>query len=186
MRWLNGMLVIWPEDGLEWPTSLRPYGHDTMDPEAVDTWYERNQSLVGHLHPLIAGQWIHRHWTHSPYCSFPLGALSWTMEIWASEKLLGVHCPRCMMNAEHDFDVFNTFPGNPTAAPMNATGTWDIPVLILEIPGGVVDAQGPVPTARHLLIEGHQRMRYLNALVARDRVRPEHRVFVLRLQQLRA
>ena len=179
MRWIDGKLQIWPEDGLAWPDDLRPLRYETSDPEPAEAWYERNRGHVGHLHPLIASQWIHRHWHYSPYCSLPLLGLSWTLEEWTSERLLAVHCPRCMFDAAHDYQVFNTFPGNPTAEPMNKAGTWDIPVVLLHTPEGLIDAQGPEANARHLLVEGHLRMRYLNALVRRGDAASAHRVFVL-------
>ncbi|GLK81832.1 hypothetical protein [Methylopila turkensis] len=179
MRWVDGMLKIWPEDDLIWPLSLKPQRYDTLHPEPADEWYERNRNAIGHLHPLIAGQWVHRHWHHSPYCSFPLDGLSWTIEEWPNERLLNVHCPRCMFDAAFDFETFNSYPDNPTSEPMNRTGTWKIPIVILNTPAGVIDAQGPDPRSRHLLVEGHQRLRYLNALVARRQGAPAHHVFVL-------
>ncbi|GLK77671.1 hypothetical protein GCM10008171_29250 [Methylopila jiangsuensis] len=180
MRWLEDMLQIWPEDGLVWPVELRPHGEGTYEKEPVEGWYDRNSDRVGHLHPLIAGQWVYRHWDLSPYCSLPLAGLAWTEETWTSEEVLGVHCPFWEFNAEHDYQVFNTFPDNPTATPMNATGTWDIPIVLLQTPAGLIDAQGPKPGIRHLLIEGHSRMRDLNSLVHRGEAASSHRVFVLR------
>lgn len=108
---------------------------------------------------------VYRHWDNSPYCSFPVVGLTWTEETWANDELLRVHCPQCELYAEHDHQASNTYPNNPTATPIDATSAWDIPLLLLHTPAGLVDVQGPKPRVRHLLIEDHSRMRYFNALV---------------------
>lgn len=84
------------------------------------------------------------------------------------------------------YQVFNEYPDHPTSEPMNRTGTWSIPVVLIHTPAGLIYAQGPEPAARHLLIEGYQRMRYLNALVQRGRAAAEHRVFFLKYDEIKS
>lgn len=75
------------------------------------------------------------------------------------------------------------YPDVPTARPMNA---WDIPVLLLHTPTGLVDAQNPNSDVRHFLIEGHLRMRYLSALVHRSDAAPSHGVSVLQYGSIKS
>jgi hypothetical protein len=46
------------------------------------------------------------------------------------------------------------------------SGTWDFPMVLLSTPGGVIDGNRPLPDVRLVIVEGHQRHRYLNALHA--------------------
>ncbi|TIU42472.1 MAG: hypothetical protein E5W28_01095 [Mesorhizobium sp.] len=141
--------------------------------ETFDDWWVRNSSRLVQLHPMIAEQWVYRHWTLSPYCHLPL-------EEWTTQQVLrDVFIADINVDAEHDFKVFNEFGGIPPAPVMNATGTWDYPILVLETPSGVQTYTGELPEVRCLLIEGHNRYRYLNALAAKGRVSAHHTVFVL-------
>lgn len=66
---------------------------------------------------------------------------------------------------------------------MDATGTWNIPPVILEAPSGLLTDEGARPEARYRLIEGHQRRCYLHALTSHREGRPgaTHEVFLLTL-----
>ena len=70
-----------------WSPCLRPVGVGTFEKEKFDTWWERTKHLIGHLHPLIAEQWIYRHWTQSPYCYVPLQNLGWQQEKWNTQAI---------------------------------------------------------------------------------------------------
>ena len=80
MRWLEDVLQIWPEAGLVWPVGASAALEGKLEKEPGDGWYDRNSDRVGHLHPLIAGQWVYRHRDNSPDCSFSLVGLTWTEE----------------------------------------------------------------------------------------------------------
>jgi hypothetical protein len=179
------LITIWPEGDLAWGSALAPLRDGDMDREEFGPWWERNAVALAHLHPQIAEQWVHRHWSHSPYSCLPLEGLTWTLETWSVSSLLSAHMPRCQFDPSHDYATFNKYGGLPTARAMNATGTWDYPVILLHTPEGVMDLEGPLPDVRHVLIEGHCRMRYLNALVVRGRgeAAESHQVFVLSYEQ---
>ena len=66
---------------------------------------------------------------------------------------------------------------------MDATGTWNIPPVIVESPGGFLTQTGERRDLRHWLVEGHQRRRYLHALAHRGEGAADHDVFVLSLRQ---
>ncbi len=48
-----------------WDDALRPIGESTSHKEPFDIWWKRCGQRLNHLHPMIAEQWIYRHWTHS-------------------------------------------------------------------------------------------------------------------------
>ena len=62
---------------------------------------------------------------------------------------------------------------------MNATGTWDYPIVVMYVPNGIIDCDGEHPEVRHFLVEGHSRVRYLNALTQHGKPLSEHEVYVL-------
>jgi hypothetical protein len=66
---------------------------------------------------------------------------------------------------------------------LDATGTWNIPPVVLATPAGVRIAKGDFPEARYWLIEGHMRRRYLGALASSGQGggHPDalHEIFVL-------
>jgi hypothetical protein len=84
-------------------------------------------------------------------------------------------------DASHDYGVLNR-AGLEPANVMNSTGTWDYPIIILSTPKGMVDLGRPRPDVQFLLIEGHLRMRYLNALSKYGQPAYRHSVFVLRMR----
>jgi hypothetical protein len=61
---------------------------------------------------------------------------------------------------------------------MRQTGTWDIPIIILEAPNGAVRYYGP-DHRHYFLIEGHQRMRCLAVLDRFATCAAKHKVFVI-------
>ncbi|MER9864494.1 hypothetical protein [Mesorhizobium sp. M0185] len=164
-----------------WPEELKPMQEGSyFSRETFDDWWERNSSRLVQLHPMIAEQWVYRHWTLSPYCHLPLEQLRWRLEEWSTQQILrDVFIADINVDAEHDFKVFNEFGGIPPAPVMNATGTWDYPILVLETPSGVQTYARELPDVRYLLVEGHNRYRYLNALAAKGRLSAHHSVFVL-------
>lgn len=84
------------------------------------------------------------------------------------------------------FDVFNPPRGKPfePAITMNATGTWNIPALLVEHEQGFAYDEQQFPNRRLWLIEGHQRLRYLRALTNSGRgAAVAHDVLVLRLAE---
>src|SRR4051794_39126101 len=55
--------------------------------------------------------------------------------------------------------------GHSPASVMNEIGTWDFPIVVLYSQRGFRTPSGDRPDLRYWLIEGHLRLRYLNALV---------------------
>lgn len=163
-----------------WPESLAPIGEGGHNKESFEDWWERNSTGLSNLHPDIAEQWVYRHWHYSPYSFIDLHNLKWELKDWTTEQIIdAVYNERCQFNAEHDHKVFNRFDSNPTSGPMNATGTWDYPIVVMHVPHGIIDCDGEHPEVRHFLIEGHSRVRYLNALTEYGSPLGEHKVYVI-------
>lgn len=175
-----------------WPVSLCPLRHGEFDKEPFLPWWERNRDALSNLHAQIAEQWVHRHWDRSPYTFVPLHEISWVLEDWQVPRILAeIHIPfREFNDPEFDYDALHRNSGfGPTrTAKALDTGTWDFPIIVLRTDTGIRDSDGNHPDSRFLLIEGHQRMRYLNALTTLDRLKHvapgPHAVFVLKATEL--
>jgi hypothetical protein len=173
-----------------WSGELKPVSEGELGKEPFNTWWTRHRGRLRNLHPEIAEQWIYRHWTYSHFSFLPLERLTWREEVWDSDKILSVVVryghDGCDYAPDFDYCTFRRRGGADrlqTARALDA-GTWDFAIVVLEAPDGFLDARRPLPDARYVLIEGHQRMRYLNALRTRNwRPLGPHRVFVLKWSQ---
>jgi hypothetical protein len=166
-----------------WDEALKPIGEGTFDKKPFADWWERNQKNLTNLDPLIAEQWIYRHWSLS-YTSFlRLKLMTWCLAAWPSAQILrNVHLEfGTPMEPDLNYRVFNcegAFGPLPTARALNQ-GTWDIPLLALETPNGIRSAHGEMPEVRFVVAEGSKRMRYLNALRHRGAAPGPHELFIL-------
>jgi hypothetical protein len=130
---------------------------------------------------MMAEQWIYRHWIWSPYRNLPLDQLVWRQESWKTRRILEEAFRRPqfgMLQPAFDYEVFHGKYFEP-ARSMDQTGTWNYPIMVLSTPNGVKTTRGVFAQVRYCLIEGHQRVRYLNALSARGECAGEHCVFLL-------
>ncbi len=86
------------------------------------------------------------------------------------------------MDPVHDLGVYSgstTKWGKlPTAKALDE-GAWDYAPVILSTPGGYICPKGEHIAKDYLLIEGHSRHRYLNALIHHGKKLDDQRVFVL-------
>lgn len=167
----------------EFPIELRPIGEDTWEKETFEQWWSRCAKLLPNLHPQIAEQWVFRHYSHSPYSALPVQRLAWQLEEWTPQQVVDrAFIPGGEFNPEFDYGVFAGRDGTRTGRPFLAHGTWDYPILTLRTPDGVRSAGREYPDCHYLLVEGHQRMRMINAMYALGKeLMPVHRVFVLTL-----
>lgn len=131
-------------------------------------WWARNREMLAHLPRNLCEQCIYRHWTHSPFSFLPLDGLAWERRLWSGDELLAsIH--RAWggeLNPQFDHDAFQRRGGadrHPTAVALDE-GTWDYPMVLLSTPFGVIDGGEVLPDVRLVIVEGHQRHRYLNAL----------------------
>jgi len=153
-----------------WPETLRPIGESTHAKEPFNDWWDRNRHVLAHLPQDLTEQWIYRHWTYSPFSFLPLDNLEWERRSWCSADLLAsVH--RAWggeLHPEFDYEAFQRRGGTdrPATALALDAGTWDYPMVLLSTPFGVIDGGTPLPDVRLVIVEGHQRHRYLNALHA--------------------
>ena len=156
-----------------------------MSKESFAAWWERNGGSLGHLPSDLCEQWIYRHWTNSPFDFLPLDTLSWSRASWSGEQVLASVYRAWGGELEPSFD-YATFQGKGgddrlhTAVALDA-GTWDYPMVLLSTPPGVINLGEDRPDVQYVIVEGHQRHRYLNALHALGRppIGP-HQVIILR------
>jgi hypothetical protein len=164
-----------------WDESLRPVGYETAKKEPFETWRKRHERKLANLHPDIVEQWVYKHWTSSPYKNLPIEDLTWRRETWNTDRILNDvfrRWPSKPLQPEFDYKTFHGKDFEP-ALTMDKTGTWNYPIVILETPDGVRTSSSILPNVTHCLIEGHQRVRYLNALRSRGECADKHLVFIL-------
>jgi hypothetical protein len=152
------------------------------DKEPFTTWWARNEDQVGHLHPQLAEQWVYRHWADTEFSFLPLDSLTWELhEMAGAEILLRIRREIAKrLDPEFDYEQLQGLGGfgkAQTAEELDE-GTWAYPIVALSTPTGWVtrDLMHPhglieLPNERLMLLEGHQRHRYLNALHRRRRAR---------------
>jgi hypothetical protein len=170
-----------------WPDHLRPVNEGEWNKEAFENWWERFGGELGHIHPKICEQWIHRHWTHSPWSFLALPSLTWEVRNYSAADILGeLHREfGGELNVEFDYKTFqrNGYDKHHTAQALDQ-GTWDYPIVTLSTPSGITTLDGDFPNVRLVLVEGHQRHRYLNALFHKGVATGPHEVFVLSTPQV--
>jgi len=172
-----------PECECVWDEALKPNDEGTWETEPFSSWWERCAAGLGHLHPQIAEQWVYRHWTNSPFKNLPLERLRWRLEEWETPKILSdVHVRDGFgpFEAALDFKILGTNEIEPYKS-LRSMCTWSCPIVVIDTPDGVHDHGEDIPNVRYCLVEGHQRVRYLNALAKHSRVASSHKVYVLTL-----
>lgn len=167
-----------------WHFSLKRQGDDTFDPEPFDEWWGRVSSALSHLPKDLCEQWIYRHWFNSSFSFLPLDKLTCVREQWDGDKVLAsvYRTTDDELNPQFDYDTFHRGGGedrHQTAVALDS-GTWDFPIVLLATPSGVINNGQSRPNVRYVLVEGHQRHRYLNALHALGRAPAgTHEVLIL-------
>lgn len=153
-----------------WPEHLKPRGEGdgTFNKQSFENWWQCHSAELAHLPPDLLEQWVHRHWMHSPFTFLPLDTLKCQRQSWSGEEVLGrVH--RAWggeLHPQSDYDTFQRQGGDTrlrTARSLDG-GTWDFPMVVLSTPNGVIDGGELRAGVRFVILEGHQRHRYLNAL----------------------
>jgi hypothetical protein len=166
-----------------WDERLKPIGEGDHVKEPFDQWWVRNAESMQNLDSKIAEQWVYRHWKNSPYCFIQLHALNWKLECWPTEPLLrNIHIRGWTLDPDFDYRQFQNakrFANHPTVTSIDQSGTWDYPIIVLETPNGFRDSNRSYSEEKYLLIEGHKRLRYLNAKHQREECMPCHQLFLL-------
>jgi hypothetical protein len=112
--------------------------------------------------------------------------LTWRKESLPTGELLESVFPEFSKKYDPEVDYAQAqgklgFPKSATAKAFDS-GSWDYPIIALETPEGIVSFAGDMPDVRFVLIEGHSRYKYLNALHALGKpVNDRHELFVLTL-----
>lgn len=173
-----------------WPPHLQPIGDNSADKESFAAWWGRNESEIGHLHPQLAEQWVYRHWDYTEFAFLPLETLSWQLRQMEGGEVLANVRREISKQLDPEWD-YHQFQGEGKEKTQTAQeldqGTWAHPIVALSTPSGWVtrSREHPhdfieLPQERLMLLEGHQRHRYLNALHWRGTPpRGPHQVFVV-------
>lgn len=167
-----------------WPEHLRPEGEGTVHKEHFPQWWARHSSELSHLHPQLAEQWIHRHWEGTEFRFLPLDTLTWELVLMDGEDIMRTVRREIARRLDPEFDYEQlhgllAFEKSQTAIELD-DGTWSLPIVALATPSGWIARHAELPDERLMLVEGHQRHRYLNALHAKG-IAPAgpHQVFII-------
>ena len=163
-------ITLTPEQS-SWPKAWRPVGHGSLEVEPFCAWWDRIRTTAPELLPEVYEQWVYKHWNYSPYYGFLLQGLSARLVNLPCEEIVtGIGCPpRSLADPQPPWDKLYEFlntGGIEKSEPfrsMNATGTWNYPILAIRSPDGFI-VNGSRYDSPRWLIEGHQRMRYLKVL----------------------
>jgi hypothetical protein len=167
----------WDGDEGGWDASLEPVG-------GFDAWWHRCNSAVGHLHPMIAEQWIYRHWRETSYRNLPLEKLTWASEQWRTVDI--IHQVYAKAATPLNFRKVQTEESEPFKS-FNTIGTWNYPIVVIRAPDGIriydpeINDYKHIQAVRFCLIEGHKRLLTLKAWKGNAFTREQHEVFVLSL-----
>jgi hypothetical protein len=173
-----------PDHRSVWSEHLRPLGEGSFEKELFKQWWLRHQRTLQHLPADLCEQWIYKHWTHSPFSFLALEDLSCERRSYVGEELLGsiYRAFGGELHPQFDYNTFQRKGGadrDQTALALDA-GTWDYPMVLLSTPNDIVELGVYDATVRLVVVEGHQRHRYLNALhVLGMPPRGPHEVLVL-------
>jgi len=166
-----------------WPDDLAPEW-EGFQKESFARWWTRVGQRLANLHPTLCEQWLHKHWKQSPAAFLPLDHISWRLDRMTTAAIVDqVHREWARtLNTEHDFKVFHRNGGekHPTARALDL-GAWDYPIIVLETPRGIRNRHEELPDVRFMLIEGHQRHRYLAARYRLGKEVFDQDVFVIAL-----
>ena len=153
-----------------WPERLKPVGEGdgTFNKQTFSDWWQSHGAELSHLPADLCEQWIHRHWMHSPFTFLPLDTLEYRRLTWSGEEVLS-RAYRAWggeLHPQFDYETFQRRGGEDRHQTARAIddGTWDFPMVLLSTPNGVIDGGEERPQVRYVIVEGHQRHRYLNAL----------------------
>jgi len=189
-------MIVLTHQNRVWPEELRPKLITNDEKESFTDWWLRNEDKLPNLNREICEQWLYRHWDETEYAFLPLEKLFWKLESWTTNKFISavgiwdeaVICENGhkYCQAEYDYEIFNEYdrPKYEPTLTMNKTGSWNLPVLVLYSPSGFHTTRGVREDIKYWLIEGHKRIRYLNALNYYGKGESNHSVYVLSLNSI--
>ena len=154
-----------------WPEALRPIGNDTFEKEPFEVWWRRHKGKLEHLPEQLVEQWIFRHFDQTQFSFIPIETMETEKLSLSPQDILKLVHRELAHPLEPTFDkaVFEKkIDGrmHPTGDAFERLGTWDYPIVVVSTPNGLISPRIPNGDnqVRFLLVEGHQRHRYFNAL----------------------
>lgn len=173
----------------EWASEMRSPSTFEHDIERFEEWWTNHRAYLEHLGPIVAEQWIYRHFDRSEYFGLPLEYLRVQLERMATNTLLTDVYVAGWENEPAEYDWQNFYEpahGNPVPREpgllMLASGTPRTPILLLHTPEGFVLPNGCEHDRPYCLIEGHTRWRCIRGLNTCGQAAPEHDVLLLTLE----
>lgn len=140
---------------------------------AVETpfaeWWARTRLHFRDVPDEVAEDWLHRHWSHSPFGWIPSAQYTFRRSTWPSKDLKCIRSGWNNFNADHAenlehgrylVEVHRSEYGHGLSDYMVEHGAFPVPPVIMDNRdghlAGIPGAHFPFPSG-HLLIEGHCR-----------------------------
>ena len=153
-----------------YPSSLAPAfeeGGGVATP--FDEWWPMARKHYEYVPEEVGRDWLHRHWSHSPFGWLPSAAYRFRLVEWPHDQLHNIRTgwsdfiedptPAIEHGRYLAVDHRKRFT-YPLAEVMISTGTFPVPPVVIDNRDGhlasLPGASFPYPPA-HLLIEGHRR-----------------------------
>lgn len=180
------MFDLAPQRQCAWSEQLRAKGHDTSNKESFEDWRNRNSERLFGLPDLLCEQWIYRYWCRAQFSFLALDTLTCEETRMSTTEILDqIHREYGVTpDPARDIHVFENRIHesglHPTARAFANLNTWDYPIVVLRTPHGIKNRRMENDQIKLVLVEGHQRHRYLMALSHAQRA-PEgpHSVYIL-------
>jgi len=174
-----------------YPEYLAP---DFDDYGAVTTpfeeWWPHVQSNFPTVPEEVAKEWLHRHWSHSPYEWIPSKQYEFELVDWPSNKLDRIRS--CLATTGHDKSIahgkflIEDHKLSWLSRYMNEHNDTPTPIIVLDnrdghlIPGvDTTPSYAHMPTA-FVLMEGHLRFNSLSYLGSIGRLRETVKVWLMK------
>lgn len=180
------MPIIDMRDLPSWPAEMSSESNFEHNEKKFEEWWATNGLKLAHLGPIVAEQWVFRHFNDTLYAGLPLDRLRVQTERMSTNTLLtDVYVDGWEDKfPEYDWETFYE-PAHGHSAPrepgrlMQTSGTPRTPILLLHTPDGFVLPDGSRHDRPYCLIEGHTRWRCIRGLNTQGQAASEHDVLAL-------
>ena len=157
-----------------------------------DQWWARVSSHFCNVPEDVARQWLHRHWSHSPFGFMSSELYSFARERWPSARLGTVlsvanewNYQETLRRGQHLYDHSESW----LACHMKKHRTFPAPIIVLDNRQGEIRTDPNTPSARdypnaYILIEGHKRFEWAAILMKLSLFKTQADIWLARLKKV--
>lgn len=165
-----------------WKRHLRPYvGDSAYDKEPFDEWYTRVAQAIPGIPRDLAEHWLYENWGGLPYPYLSMTSLTATHGTLTLSQALDVTVSSRWGAIKPGTAYLDGFVAHKEwlAVRMHDTGTWPVPIVVLDNMMGDT-APGDAEIGPLHLLEGHRRLTFLHGLAAAGKASSAHSVWLVK------